>query len=135
MAGVTGPEGANAADAAETPFDAGERLAWAGRADAFAAGFGRLCAYTVPRLLDAAGVTEGTRALDAGTGTGTAAAAACARGARVTAVDAEPDMVRSAATAAPGAVVRLAALPHLPFPDGQLSLPHTALLASGRVAG
>ncbi|WP_443033069.1 methyltransferase domain-containing protein [Streptomyces sp. A1-5] len=98
-------------------------------------GFGRLCAYTVPRLLDAAGVTEGTRALDAGTGTGTAAAAACARGARVTAVDAEPDMVRSAATAAPGAVVRLAALPHLPFPDGQLSLPHTALLASGRVAG
>ncbi|SHL77966.1 hypothetical protein SAMN05216268_106168 [Streptomyces yunnanensis] len=69
MAGVTGAEGA---DAAETPFDAGERLAWAGRADAFAAGFGRLCAYTVPRLLDAAGVTEGPRVLDAGTGTGTA---------------------------------------------------------------
>ncbi len=104
---------------AETPFDAGERRAWAGRAAAYAAGFGRLCAYTVPRLLDAAGVTEGGRVLDAGTGTGTAAAAACARGARVTAVDAEPDMVRSAAAAAPAAAVHLATLPQLPFADGR----------------
>ncbi|MFE7300702.1 class I SAM-dependent methyltransferase [Streptomyces sp. NPDC057579] len=105
-------------EAAQTPFDASERRAWAGRAAAYAAGFGRLCAYTVPRLLDAAGVTGGTRVLDVGTGTGTAAAAACARGARVTAVDAEPDMARSAAAAAPGAAVQVAALPRLPFLDG-----------------
>ncbi|WP_369359441.1 class I SAM-dependent methyltransferase [Streptomyces sp. cg2] len=108
---------ASAQFAGETPFDVGERRAWAGRAAAYAAGFGRLCAYTVPRLLDAAGVTEGSRVLDAGTGTGAAAAAACARGARVTAVDAEPDMVRAAAAAAPEAAVRLAALPQLPFAD------------------
>ncbi|MGG2459612.1 class I SAM-dependent methyltransferase [Streptomyces sp. RGM 3693] len=104
--------------AAQTPFDASERRAWAGRAAAYAAGFGRLCAYTVPRLLDAAGVGEDTRVLDVGTGTGTAAAVACARGARVTAVDTEPDMVHSAAAAVPEATVQVAALPHLPFPDG-----------------
>ncbi|AKA06732.1 type 11 methyltransferase [Streptomyces noursei ZPM] len=105
-------------DAPATPFDASERRAWAGRAAAYAPGFGRLCAYTVPRLLDAAGVGDGTRVLDVGTGTGTAAAVACARGARVTAVDAEPDMVRTAAAAAPTAAVQLATLPQLPFPDG-----------------
>ncbi|KUL37007.1 methyltransferase type 11 [Streptomyces sp. NRRL F-4489] len=103
---------------APTLFDAGERRAWAGRSAAYAAGFGRLCAYTVPALLDAAGVTAGSRVLDAGTGPGTAAAAARARGAEVTAVDAEPDMVRAAAAALPGAEVRLAALPHLPFSAG-----------------
>ncbi|MEW1657346.1 class I SAM-dependent methyltransferase [Streptomyces sp. NPDC093707] len=105
------------APAAETPFDASERRAWAGRAAAYGAGFGRLCAYTVPRLLDAAGVTAGTRLLDVGTGTGTAANAAIARGAEVTAVDAEPDMVRTATAAAPGVTVRLAVLPQLPFAD------------------
>ncbi|QHC27218.1 class I SAM-dependent methyltransferase [Streptomyces sp. GS7] len=104
---------------AQTPFDASERRAWAGRAAAYADGFGRLCAYTVPRLLDAAGVDAGARVLDVGTGTGTVAAAAAARGARVSAVDAEPDMVRCAAQAVPGADVRVAALPRLPFPDGE----------------
>ncbi|MEU5533727.1 class I SAM-dependent methyltransferase [Streptomyces sp. NPDC020362] len=38
--------------------------------------------------------------LDVGTGPGTVAAAACARGATVTAVDAEPTMVESAEQAA-----------------------------------
>ncbi|MFK0294704.1 class I SAM-dependent methyltransferase [Streptomyces sp. NPDC090442] len=103
--------------ATQTPFDASERRAWAGRAAAYAAGFGGLCAYTVPRLLDAAGVTAGIRLLDVGTGTGAAAVAALDRGAEVTAVDAEPDMVRTAAAAAPEAAVRLAALPQLPFAD------------------
>ncbi|TJZ54518.1 methyltransferase domain-containing protein [Streptomyces piniterrae] len=103
----------------ETPFDESERRTWAGSAEAYAAGFARLCAYPVPRLLDAAGVGEGTRVLDVGTGTGSVAAAARARAARVTAVDAEPEMVRSAARAVPDADVRTAALPHLPFPDGE----------------
>lgn len=102
-----------------TAFDQSERRAWAGRAAAYAAGFARLCAHPVPRLLDAAEVGRGTRLLDVGTGTGTVAAAATARGARVTAVDAEPSMVESAARAAPGADVRLATLPNLPFADGE----------------
>ncbi|MFI6345508.1 class I SAM-dependent methyltransferase [Streptomyces sp. NPDC050560] len=101
-----------------TAFDESERRAWAGRADAYAAGFAKLCSYPVPRLLDAAGVGAGTRVLDVGTGTGGAAAGACARGARVTAVDAEPAMVAAAAREVPAADVRLAALPELPFADG-----------------
>lgn len=101
-----------------TVFDAWERRIWEGKADAYAGSFAKLCAYTVPRLLDAAGVGRGTRVLDAGTGPGTVAAAACARGAVVTAVDAEPSMVALAGQAAPGADVRHAVLPDLPFADG-----------------
>ncbi|MCL7494347.1 class I SAM-dependent methyltransferase [Streptomyces sp. MCA2] len=103
----------------QTSFDENERRAWAGSAAAYEAGFGRLCAYTVPQLLDAAGVTDGVRVLDVGTGTGSAAAAAGARGARVVAVDAEPDMARRAARAVPDASVHIAALPQLPYADGQ----------------
>ncbi|MFF8833258.1 class I SAM-dependent methyltransferase [Streptomyces sp. NPDC015131] len=103
----------------ETAFDVAERRAWAGRADAYAAGFAKLCAYPVPRLLEAAGVRTGTRVLDVGTGTGGAAAGACARGAVVTVVDADPGVVARAAVAVPEAVVRLAALPCLPFGYGE----------------
>ena len=74
-----------------------------------------MCAYTVPDVLDAAGVGVGTRLLDVGTGTGVVAVAAWGRGARVVAVDAEPDMVAYAAHNAPGARVRLGVLPQLPF--------------------
>jgi SAM-dependent methyltransferase len=101
----------------QTAFDESERRTWAGRADAYAASFAKLCAYAVPVLLDAAGVADGVRVLDVGAGTGTAAAVACERGAKVTAVDAEPGMVARAASAVPEADVRLAALPHLPFAD------------------
>ncbi|WP_261802082.1 class I SAM-dependent methyltransferase [Streptomyces sp. ISID311] len=102
----------------QTPFDESERLVWAGNAAAYEAGFAKLCAHPVPRLLDAAWVRTGTRVLDAGTGTGSVAAAAGARGARVAAVDAEPDMARRAAQSVPGARVLVAALPQLPFTDG-----------------
>ncbi|MFZ3597889.1 class I SAM-dependent methyltransferase [Streptomyces sp. BH104] len=103
----------------QTAFDDSERRAWAGQADAYAAGFAKLCAHPVPALLDAAGVREGVRVLDVGTGTGAVAALASERGAKVTAVDAEPGMVTRAALAAPEADVRLAALPHLPFADDE----------------
>lgn len=103
----------------QTAFDQSERRAWAGQADAFAASFAKLCAYPVPRLLDAADVGKGARVLDVGTGTGAAAVAACERGARVTAVDAEPAMVARTTLAAPQADVRLAALPQLPFADAE----------------
>ncbi|MFE0381737.1 class I SAM-dependent methyltransferase [Streptomyces inhibens] len=102
-----------------TPFDASERRAWANSADAYEASFARLCAHPIPRLLDAAGVRAGARVLDVGTGTGSAAVAAGARGARVTAVDADPGMARRAAHAAPDACAVIAALPQLPFSDGQ----------------
>ncbi|MFI6471104.1 class I SAM-dependent methyltransferase [Streptomyces sp. NPDC050516] len=101
-----------------TAFDASERRIWAGRAEAYAGSFGKLCAHPVPRLLDAARVRAGVRVLDVGTGTGTVAAAACARGARVTGVDAEISMVELAAQAVPAAEMHLAALPQLPFSDG-----------------
>ncbi|MFI0965860.1 class I SAM-dependent methyltransferase [Streptomyces sp. NPDC021080] len=103
----------------ETAFDKSERRTWAGQAEAYAASFARLCAHAAPGLLDAAGVTQGVRVLDVGTGTGTVAALACERGAKVTAVDAEPGMVARAALTAPEADVRLAALPHLPFADDE----------------
>ncbi|MFI1737546.1 class I SAM-dependent methyltransferase [Streptomyces sioyaensis] len=102
----------------QTPFDESERLVWAGNAAAYEAGFAKLCAHPVSRLLDAARVRTGARVLDVGTGTGSVAAAAGARGARVAAVDAEPDMARRAAQSLPGARVLVAALPQLPFADG-----------------
>ena len=101
-----------------TEFDAAERLRWSGQATTYRDTFGALCAHPVEALLDAAGVTAGTRMLDVGTGTGTAAAAALARGAQVSAVDAEPTMVDAVARHLPAADVALATLPDLPFDDG-----------------
>ncbi|MCC9309517.1 methyltransferase domain-containing protein [Kitasatospora sp. RB6PN24] len=101
-----------------TQFDAYERQAWAGRAEAFAGGFALLCAHTVPALLDAARVTAGDRVLDVGTGTGSVAVAAVERGAVVTAVDAEPSMIELVRAAVPGpAAAEVAVLPELPFED------------------
>jgi SAM-dependent methyltransferase len=85
---------------------------------AYATSFGKLCAHTVPILLDAAGVTAETRVLDVGTGPGTVAAAAHARGARVAAVDADREMLALAAAAVPDADVRRAVLPELPHAAG-----------------
>lgn len=77
----------------------------------------KLCAYPASALLDAAGVTAGARMLDAGTGTGTVAALASARGAAVTAVDAETSMVATARRNVPSAEVVHGVLPNLPFGD------------------
>ncbi|MFI6078818.1 class I SAM-dependent methyltransferase [Actinoplanes sp. NPDC051343] len=98
-------------------YDESERIRWVDGADAYAKTFGPLCAGAAVALLDAAGVGAGTSVLDVGTGTGTVAALAFQRGARVTAVDAEPSMVAATAARLPGADVRPAILPGLPFPD------------------
>ncbi|WP_433603954.1 class I SAM-dependent methyltransferase [Dactylosporangium sp. CA-139114] len=90
---------------------------WTGRATAFADSYAHLCAHTAAPLLEAAGVTAGLTLLDAGTGSGTVAALAIARGAKVTAADAEPSMVALAAESVPEADVRLGRLPDLPFAD------------------
>ncbi|MFE9690335.1 class I SAM-dependent methyltransferase [Micromonospora sp. NPDC005806] len=102
----------------DTDFDAHERSAWAGRAEAYERSFGRLCAYPAEALLDAAEVRAGRRVIDVGTGPGTVAAAALARGAAVVAVDAEASMLDAAWRNVPGADVREAVLPRLPFPAG-----------------
>ena len=98
-------------------FDAYERELWAGRADAYQRGFARMTAHTVGALLDAAGVEAGTRMLDVGTGPGVVAGAAVARGAQVTAVDADPGMAKACAHNVPGLDVRVAVLPELPLSD------------------
>lgn len=100
-----------------TDFDAYERRLWADRAAIYENTVGKLCAYPASALLDAAGVTAGTRMLDAGTGSGTVAALACARGATVTAVDAESSMVESARRNVPSAEVVRGILPNLPFDE------------------
>jgi ubiquinone/menaquinone biosynthesis C-methylase UbiE len=99
-----------------TDFDAFERVMWSGRAAAYERGFARMTAYTAEPLLDAANVAHGTDVLDVGTGPGTVAAAAHRRGARVKAVDADPQMAETAARNAPDVDVRVARLPDLPFP-------------------
>jgi SAM-dependent methyltransferase len=100
-------------------FDAYERRLWAGQATAYQRGFARLTAHTAGALLDAAGVGAGTRLLDVGTGPGVVAGAAVARGAQVTAIDAEPSMAEAAARNVPGLDVRVAVLPELPLNDGE----------------
>jgi 2-polyprenyl-3-methyl-5-hydroxy-6-metoxy-1,4-benzoquinol methylase len=102
-----------------TGFDESERRIWAGQAAAYVDTFARLCMYPVPMLLDAAEVGAGVRVLDVGTGPGTVAVAAHARGAMVTAVDAEPSMIELARKTVPTADVHVAALPELPYRDGE----------------
>ncbi|MBW8481744.1 class I SAM-dependent methyltransferase [Actinomadura parmotrematis] len=100
-------------------FDAYERELWSGRAAAYEQGFALLTRGAVGPLLDAAGVGEGTRVLDAGTGPGFVAAEAVRRGALVSALDAEPGMAETARRNVPGLDVRVAVLPDVPFPDGE----------------
>lgn len=96
-------------------FDEAERVLWADSGSGYEAVYASLCAHTVPALLDAVGVSSGTALLDVGTGTGNVARAAMARGAKVTAVDAEPSMLDLARGKAPEAEFLLAIVPDLPF--------------------
>ena len=105
-----------------TDFDARERANWAGRAEDYRHSYALVCAGAVPYLADSAGIGPGSLVLDVGTGTGTAAAAAVARGATVSAVDADPGMVATAAALVPEAEFQVAALPALPFGDRQFDV-------------
>ena len=100
-----------------TEFDEFERVMWAGQATAYERVFARCAAYTAASLLDTAHVTAGTEVLDVGTGPGTVADLARRRDARVWAVDADAEMVATAARNLPGLDVRQALLPNLPFRD------------------
>jgi len=88
---------------------------WAASGAGYEAVYASLCANTIPALLDGAAVASGSALLDIGTGTGTVARAAVARGAVVTAVDAEPSMLDLARGKAPEAEFLLAVVPDLPF--------------------
>lgn len=101
------------------PYDTYRRELWRDKADAYQRSFAALCAYPVPRLLDVVGATAAVSVLDVGCGSGSLTEAAVARGAVVTAVDAEASMVRATAARVPTSVTTVAALPFLPFSDGR----------------
>ena len=114
------PPAENAAPDPETnpaspTFDEAERVLWADAGVGYEAVYASLTAHTIPALLDAAEASAGTALLDVGTGTGHLARAALARGAKVTAVDAEPSMLDLARSKAPEAEFLLAVVPDLPF--------------------
>ncbi|WUH99492.1 class I SAM-dependent methyltransferase [Spirillospora sp. NBC_00431] len=98
-------------------FDLYERELWSGRASAYERGFAQLTRHFVGPLLDAAGVSAGTRFLDVGTGPGFVSREATRRGAEVSAMDAAPDMAETARRNVPGLDVRVAVLPEVPFGD------------------
>ncbi|MEV4613417.1 class I SAM-dependent methyltransferase [Kitasatospora sp. NPDC049258] len=104
-----------AVTADDEEFAAFERRGWARRSATYHDGFGAMTAGLHEALLDAAAVGAGIRLLEVGCGTGRLAARALARGARVVATDADRRMAGAAAAALPGALVRTARLPGLPF--------------------
>lgn len=124
-------------------FAAWERDSWEQRAQAYAAAFGDLTRGSIEALLDAAGVTAGTRLLDLGTGPGYVALVAAGRGAAVRAADQSQAMVRIAVEAGVDAVAADAEA--LPFPDddfdavtasyllNHLPRPEAAVYEMGRV--
>lgn len=97
-------------------FAAWERAAWETRAQPYATDLTRLTGPGAQPLLDAAGVTVGTRVLDVATGPGVVAAAALARFAEVTAVDQSAPMVEIATRF--GIDAQVASADDLPFDDG-----------------
>lgn len=97
-------------------FDAYERVLWAGRAADYERVFMQQSRRMAEPLLDAVAAGPGIRLLDVGTGPGPVAAAAVARGAEVTAVDADPGMVALAARNVPDARVHEGVLPDLDLP-------------------
>jgi SAM-dependent methyltransferase len=96
-------------------FDEAERVLWADSGSGYEAAYAALCAHTIPFLLDSAIASSGATLLDVGTGTGNVARAAVARGAKVTAIDAEPSMLDLARGKVPDAEFHLATVPDLPF--------------------
>lgn len=132
-------------------FGEWERAAWEVRAAPYAASLGDLTRGSIPALLDAAGVTVGTRVLDVGTGPGFVAHAALARRAVVSAADQSSAMVEIACAAGVDAVVApVEQLPygagsfdavvagyllnHLPRPEAALASLARVLRPGGRVA-
>jgi SAM-dependent methyltransferase len=99
-------------------YKAFEAAGWNERAATFEALVGRATAAAIEPLLDAAGVTAGTRVLDVGCGLGDLAAAAAARGAVATGTDLAGGMVEAARRRHPRLEFVRADGEALPFDDG-----------------
>lgn len=102
-----------------TPEDvaAFEHATWSRCAPGYEEGFALLTGGAVDPLLDAAGVTGGTRLLDVGTGSGVAAAIAQKRGADVVGIDFSEAMLAEARRRVPSVEFRAASADLLPFDD------------------
>jgi SAM-dependent methyltransferase len=130
-----------------------ERAGWERAAEHYGDAFGGLTAQTIKPLLEAAGVTSGTRLLDVATGPGSVAAAAAELGARPVGVDFSPQMVALAREHHPSLVfeegdaealefaeARFDAVTinfgvlHLARPDAALAEARRVLLPGGRCA-
>lgn len=92
---------------------------WAGMGRPYSQSFAHLCAGAIVPLLDAAeavvGPFAGRRVADVGCGTGNLTALAIGRGAEVTGVDPDAEMLSLARSAAPQAELFLGGVPNLPF--------------------
>jgi SAM-dependent methyltransferase len=95
-----------------------EHEVWSRCAPSYVDTFGALTAEAIPALLDAAGVTRGSKALDVGTGPGLVAAAVVARGGEVIGVDFSEAMLAEARQRYPEIEFRQGSADALPFEDG-----------------
>ena len=79
-----------------------------------------------PRLVEACGITPGTRVLDVAAGTGNASIPAAQRGAHVTATDLTPELLEAGAARPEAAGLDIEWLPadaeQLPFDDGEFDV-------------
>jgi SAM-dependent methyltransferase len=99
-------------------YKAFEAAGWSARAATFEMLVGRATAAAIDPLLDAAGVTAGSRVLEVGCGLGDLAAAAAARGAAATGTDLAEGMVEAAGRRHPGLDFAVADGEALPFEAG-----------------
>lgn len=91
---------------------------WAGMSDAYDASFGRLCAGTIPFLIDRArSVPAHIRAADVGCGTGLLTTLLADAGHHAIGVDSDSGMIEFARSRHPGCEFVVGALPSLPFAD------------------
>jgi SAM-dependent methyltransferase len=122
-----------------------EQAGWERAAEHYSDAFGSLTAQTIRPLLEAAGVTAGTRVLDVATGPGSVAAAAAKLGASAVGVDFSSQMVALAREHHPSLVFEEGDAEALEFADSRfdavtinfgvlhLARPDTALAEASRV--
>src|SRR6516162_7465227 len=96
-----------------------EQAGWERAAEYYGDAFGSLTEQTIKPLLEAAGVTSGTRVLDVATGPGSVAAAAAALGASPVGIDFSPQMVALAREQHPSLVFEEGDAEALEFGDAR----------------